>query len=255
MKNVVYVFSKDSNKYPRLTTSFLSLKQRIIFYIFYIITWVLVSRFLKNTISTSIKIVGFLSGFFLIYIFDFLNNQNYGINISQDGKYFVTKTDDDYQVLKEKSEKIDLKENEFILLKKDVFDELVKNENLQVESLYNFYNPNKNNYLRGNLWKYFTSPIDSGDDYNQLDLATYNYLAILLTICGIVRSIDRTKFNKIFPWVILAGLFSLCSQILFKWNISYDQVINEFIIKQKLFIVGISFGISVILSLFYFDNI
>ena len=141
------------------------------------------------------------------------------------------------------------------MLKKDVFDKLVKDENLQIESLYSFYNPNKNNYLRGNLWKYFTSPIDSGDDYNQLDLATYNYLAILLTIGGIVRSIDRNKFKKLFPWIILAGLFSLCSQILFKWNISYDQVINEFIIKQKLFIIGISFGISIILSLFYFDNI
>jgi hypothetical protein len=255
MKNVVYVFSKDSNKYPRLTTSFLSLKERIVFYVFYVITWILVSMFLKNTISTTIKTIGFLSGFFLIYIFDFLNNQNYGINISQDGKYFVTKTSDDYQVLKENSEKINLKKNEFILLKKDVFDKLVKDENLQVESLYNFYNPNKNNYLRGNLWKYFSSPIDSGDDYNQLDLATYNYLAILLTISGVVRSIDRSKFKKLFPWIVLAGLFSLCSQILFKWNISYDQVINEFIIKQKLFIFGISFGISVILSLFYFDNI
>ena len=116
--------------------------------------------FLKNTISTTIKTIGFLSGFFLIYIFDFLNNQNYGINISQDGKYFVTKTSDDYQVLKENSEKINLKKNEFILLKKDVFDKLVKDENLQVESLYNFYNPNKNNYLRGNLWKYFSSPIN-----------------------------------------------------------------------------------------------
>ena len=71
----------------------------------------LISRFLKNTILTNIQIVGFFTGFFIIYIFDFLNNQNYGLNISQDGKYFVTKTDDDYQVLKEKSEKINLKEN------------------------------------------------------------------------------------------------------------------------------------------------
>ena len=66
MKNVVYVFSKDSNKYPRLTTSFLSLKERIVFYVFYVITWILVSMFLKNTISTTIKTIGFLSGFFLI---------------------------------------------------------------------------------------------------------------------------------------------------------------------------------------------
>ena len=122
-------------------------------------------------------------------------------------------------------------------------------------SLYDYYDPNKNKYIQGNLWKHFDSPIDSGDDYNQLDTATYNYVAILLTIGGIVRSINTEKFKKIFPWIILASVFSLCSQILFKWNLSYDQVINEFILKQKMFIVSVSFGISVLLSLFYFDNI
>jgi len=122
-------------------------------------------------------------------------------------------------------------------------------------SLYDYYDPNKNKYIQGNLWKHFDYPIDSGDDYNQLDTATYNYVAILLTIGGIVRSINTEKFKKIFPWIILASVFSLCSQILFKWNLSYDQVINEFILKQKMFIVSVSFGISVLLSLFYFDNI
>lgn len=256
MKSIVYIFNKDSKRFPRLTTSFLENKQIFTFYIFYIVVWGLVYLFLKNTITNRVKLVGFISGLLLIYLFDFLNNQEFSINISQDGNYYLTKSVNDYQVLKDaKGINFNLKNDECLLLKKEVFDKLVKEKKIDVVSLYDYYDPNKNQYVQGNLWKHFDYPLDSGNDYNQLDTATYNYVAILLTIGGIVRSINREKFKKIFPWIILASVFSLCSQILFRWNLSYNQVINEFIIKQRMFLISISFGISVLLSLFYFDNI
>ena len=256
MKNVVWVFSENSKKYPRLTTSFLKKEQRYGFYLFYICIWLVVSYFLRESIDDSIKFTGFIVGLILIYLFDLLNNQLYTVLITQNGKYYLTKSVNDYHILKKDSlNQLNLKPGQCILLKKEVFEKLKREKQINVIPLYKFYNPKKTKYIQGNLWKFFDSPIDSGNDYNQLDNASYNYVAILLTILGVVRSINRSLFKKILPWSVLAILFSICSQILFRWNVTYKQVINEFIYKQKLFLVSISFGISILLTLFYYSNI
>ena len=100
MKNVVWVFSEHTKKYPRLTTSFLKKEQRYGFYLFFVCLWLVVSYFLRDSIDDSLKFTGFTIGLILIYLFDMLNNQLYTVLITQNGKYYLTKSVNDYHVLR-----------------------------------------------------------------------------------------------------------------------------------------------------------
>ena len=250
MKEVVWLSNVNSKYIPRLTGIDQTRTKKGAYLLFYIFIWALSYLYLKNKlVSKKPILIGFISGILLLLLFDFLNDQEYFISINNKQKYILTYNPDAFYVIL-KNDSFKTNNSTGTIMKKDVLDKLIREKKIKVEKLVDYYNPFKNKKLDGNLWKNVSKPIDSGDDYNQLDDATFNYMVVIFTLGIVVSGISKSKLFHVLPWLILSCIFSLCSQSLFRWNSSYKQVLDEFILKQKAFILGISFGITSIISLF-----
>ena len=250
MKEVIWLSNVDSKYIPRLTGIDQTRIKKGAYLFFYIFVWVLSYFYLKNKlVSKKPILIGFISGILLLLLFDFLNDQEYFISINNERKYILTYNPNAFHVIL-KNDAFKINNNTGTIMKKDVLDKLIREKKIKVEKLVDYFNPLKHKKLDGNLWKHVSKPIDSGSDYNQLDDATFNYMVVIFTLGIVVSGISKIKLFYVLPWLILSCIFSLCSQSLFRWNSSYKQVLDEFILKQKAFILGISFGITSVISLF-----
>uniref|UniRef100_A0A6C0KDT6 Uncharacterized protein n=1 Tax=viral metagenome TaxID=1070528 RepID=A0A6C0KDT6_9ZZZZ len=235
MDNNIFLFNDITGKFPLLAISYEKEKQiNRYFYIIYILIWVIVTYFFKPDIMTLRNISdGFFMGLLVIILIQYLNYRELHKHNITNGK--------NIQVIL-KNEILNIPNREGVVVSEEKYDEYVKKGLLKTINIVDYFDkdPDKNK-----LWSKIKIHPDTTDIWNP-DEISYNFMSIILTLSIIISHLDRRLLYELFPWIILSFVFSIGSQSVFIWNQNYVEIINEVIIKKKLFILSLSFGFAII---------
>jgi len=96
--------------------------------------------------------------------------------------------------------------------------------------------------------------VNSATPFEQLVDVSYYHMILMFSLTILVAKIDIALFKLIFPWIILSVLFTLVQTAAWFWVPNVEDTARLFIIKQRLFLVGISFSLTAILIILKFNN-
>lgn len=235
MDNNVFLFNDIDGKFPLLAISYEKEKQiNRYFFVFYILIWVIVGYFFKPDVMTLRNISdGFLMGLFVIALVQYLNYRELH-------KHHISNNKNIQVIIK--NEILNIPKREGVVISQEKYNEYVNKGLLETMDIVEYFDKDPD---KKKLWSKIKIHPDTSDIWNP-DEISYNFMSVLLTLSIIISHLDRTLLYKLFPWIILSFVFSIGSQSMFIWNQNYVEIINEVIIKRKLFILSLSFGFAII---------
>ncbi len=228
-----------------------SVTERAMSFIVYIIVWIYV-LYGVNVYYRGHKIsmvIGFIVGLLLLMLYDYLSNSVVSLAIDQNTKEYVSfNPDNQYISLDDKF--FNLKKTNGVMLKKDVYDKLVKEKKINTVTLQEFRDDQYVKTLgsinqENPLW---------GVDYGNILLISGSYMFItIITSCIFASHHNKKLLNAQLPFAVASGIFSVA--ILAIWmvaaNYSYQNL--QLKLKSKLFIIGFSFAITTVVTPFFFS--
>ena len=83
---------------------------------------------------------------------------------------------------------------------------------------------------------------------------SYYHMILMFSLTILVAKIDISLFKLVFPWIILSVIFTLVQSSAWFWETSVENTAKIYVIKQRLFLVGVSFSLTAILIILKFNN-
>jgi len=191
-------------------------------------------------------LVGFAVGLVLLLVNDYLDLYAADILVSKtDGFYYILNDrastrvvfSDDYFRFSDKSA---------ILISVEEFKRLTKDKKIKTMSLQKYY---KEQYVKSFGGTSVENPL-GGLDITTLLLNGGSYLfSTLITLSMVAARTEILLFKKIFPFVMLSGLFSIA--VIETWFVQYNyiSVLKTIQLKTRALITAIAFGVTACLIL------
>ena len=256
MKEVVWLMNEHPEHLPLMSAYLPSQTKHWMFIGFYIVLWGL-SYFIHTAIkyselidSTSIAI-GFSVGLGLLLAHRALTRGVYQILTAgtggEAGSYFLLKSDTHYKMVME-NKLFQIPKTKMVMMKKEDYLAHKQNGNIKDIDVEDYYKKASTSQVkRGKLWKGIHLQSDGGRaSESRLDSVAYHFIMIMLSLAVITAKMDTPLFYALFPWFIMATIFSIGTQSVFLFNPLIADIVDEYITKQKLLIIGLSFGVMAI---------
>ncbi|MDP6771873.1 MAG: hypothetical protein QF704_14325, partial [Anaerolineales bacterium] len=222
----------------------------------YVVIWAL-SYFIHSAIKyselidVSSFVIGFLVGLFLLIAHWILTTQVYQLLVVGEGKapgsYVLLKSDTNYKIVTENNLFL-IPKNKIAMMAKEAYLAHKRNGNIKDIDVKEYYEKaSANQYRKGELWKQMgESTFVDRSSNSQMDDVAYRFTMIMLSLAVITAKMDISLFYALLPWFIMATIFSIGTQSVFILNPRITGVVGEYLTKQKLLIVGLSFGVMAI---------
>ena len=256
MKEVVWLMNEHPKHLPLMSAYLPSLTKHLTFITFYIVLWSL-SYFIHKAIKYSELIdsrsmaTGFLVGLILLLGHRALTKGLYQVSIagtgSEAGNYFLLKSNSDYKIVTENT-RFRIPKTKIVMMKKDAYLAHKRNGDITDTDVDEYYKEaSKSQLKRGKLWKQLQSStfVDRASE-SRLDSTAYHFVMVMLSLAVITAKMDTVLFYALLPWFIMSTIFSIGTQSVFLFNPLVTDVVEEYLTKQTLLIIGLSFGVMVI---------
>jgi len=256
MKEVVWLMNKDTEHLPLMSAYVPNEMKHWVFIVFYIILWGLsyfIHKAIKyNDLIDSISIaIGFSVGLILLMAHRVFQRQLYQLLIAGTGKsmgsFFLLKSDIDYKIVTE-NRLFQIPKTKIVMMEKEAYLAHKRNGDIKDIDIKEYYKKASTiQSEKGKLWKQLQSStfVEQGSE-SHMDHATYHFTLIMLSLAVITAKMNTALFYALLPWFIMATIFSIGTQSVFLFNPLITDAVNEYLVKQKLFIIGLSFGVMAI---------
>lgn len=256
MKEVVWLMNEHPEHLPLMSAYLPSRTQHLIFIIAYIVLWALsyfvhtVIRY-SELIGASSIVIGFLVGLILLVAHWILTAQVYQLLVVGEGKtpgsYVLLKSDTNYKIVTE-NKLFSIPKTKIVMMAKDAYLDHKRDGNIKDIDIKEYYKKaSADQSKKGELWKQLRDStfVDRASN-SQMDNVAYRFTVIMLSLAVITAKMDTPLFYALLPWFIMATIFSIGTQSVFVFNPLITGVVGEYLIKQKLLIIGLSFGVMAI---------
>lgn len=251
MEPTIWLVGADNKHMPALSEYLWVSKGQIVMkYVAYFGIWWLVASGYHGRYKGEQAglLFGFLTGLVLLVANDYLDLYAPDVLVNKaDGKYYYLSDQAPTRVVfKDDFYKFD--KVHAVLVTHAEYKRLAKEKNLESMSLTKYY---KQKYMKTFGEASVENPL-GGLDITNLILNGGSYLfSFLITLSMVAARADIKLFKKIFPFVILSGLFSVA--LIDTWFIQYNYTTMLKIIqlKTRALITAISFGVTACLILLF----
>lgn len=239
METTIWILGKDNKHLPALQYTPESNLSIFMYYLLYIVIWIYITTTYADTRHKTEIISGFIFGLIILLILDYINNFSKQLVIDKNTGAF-TLINSEAVYIAENNNYYQFNDTNAILMKKNKFDTLLKNNKIKAMSIFEYVNKQ---YAKLGGTK-LGSPAATTDDQN-LKLLGASYMIISLITLGMISSdISQTLSKNIMPYVTAATLFSVALLSLWIYTPNVTDMISIGVLKLKSLVIAISFSIT-----------
>lgn len=258
MKDVVWLMNEHPKHLPLMSAYLPNKTSQIIFIVFYVFLWIF-SYFMHTVIkySESVNkkyfILAFVIGLCLLLLHWFLTAQTYeifAIGSGNVGKYALLKSNTNYKLVTD-NELFKIPKEKIAMMSNEAYLEHKRSGALKDIDIQDYFKQmGSKQKTKGELWKQLkSSTFVNRTSVSQLDSIAYRFTSIILSLAVVTAKMNIQLFYALLPWFILATIFSIGTQTVFVFESLVPGVIEQYILKQKLLIVGLSFGMIALITI------
>ena len=249
IKPSVIVMGLDNTHQPSNFWVSESLTHRLFAFVLYTFAWLFILHGMKaHKVGHSLSIkIGFITGFLLLLLYDFLFNDAITLAVDQYTNRFVKYNPDTQNILLD-NKVFKLGKTKGLVMKKSVFDKMKKDKHLKTATVEEFRDSEYVKTLGGSLQE---APMKSYEYIGNLVIGGSYMFITLITACILASHHIRPLLSAMFPFATTSGVLSVALISLWFVDRNYTGLVNTERVKSRVFITAFSFALTRIITQFF----